>query len=170
MNSNQKKVAIGAIIGGLLMVVLVTVLYFSLPLPTGVASVLDRIIFAMRWNVVAELPLVLALIVVGQSRFFSEAIDPLRHAEDRKMEINGRVVDNTLQQNFVFLIGTIVLSTNLTAETIKLIPALVLVYVIARIAFWIGYHIDPMYRAPGMAATSYMNVGILLVILYYFVY
>lgn len=82
------------------------------------------------------------------------------------MEINGRVVDNTLQQNFVFLVGTLALSTDLTSETIKLIPALVVVFVLARVAFWAGYRIHPLYRAPGMVATAYMNLSILLAVLY----
>jgi hypothetical protein len=42
---------------------------------------------------------------VGNSRFLSEAIDPTRHAESRSMEIDGRVVDNTLQQNFLLAIA-----------------------------------------------------------------
>ena len=35
------------------------------------------------------------------------------------------------------------------------------VFVFARIAFWIGYRIDPLYRAFGMAATLYLNLGLL---------
>jgi hypothetical protein len=110
------------------------------------------------------------LVVVGNERFLSTAIDPLRHAENKAIEINGRVADNTLQQNFVFLIGTLALSTFLTNETIKLIPALMVVFIVARIVFWIGYRINPLYRAPGMAATAYMNVGILIATLYQFVF
>jgi hypothetical protein len=32
---------------------------------------------------------------------------------------------------------------------------------VARMAFWIGYRIDPLYRAFGMGATGYLNVGLL---------
>ncbi len=57
MNSDQKKVVVGAISGGLSMVVLVAVFYLVLPLPGGVTTVFERIIFALQWNVVALLPL-----------------------------------------------------------------------------------------------------------------
>ncbi len=168
MNPDQKKVAVGAASGVLSMVVLVYVIYSLLPTMTGMDTVLERIILTLQLNVIAVLPFFIGVAVVANGRFFSSAIDPLRHAEDQAMEINGRVVDNTLQQNFVFFVGTLALSTFLSGVTIKLIPALVTVYVLARITFWVGYRIDPLYRAPGMAATSYMNVGILLSTLYFF--
>ena len=34
-------------------------------------------------------------------------------------------------------------------------------FVAARIAFWIGYRMHPLYRAPGMAATGFLNLGLL---------
>jgi hypothetical protein len=43
----------------------------------------------------------------------------------------------------------------------RAIPAVTLVFVVARIAFWIGYRIHPLYRAFGMAATGYLNIGLL---------
>jgi hypothetical protein len=77
------------------------------------------------------------------------------------MQINGRVVENTLQQFLLYLVGTLALSVNLTAEQMRVIPATAIVFVVARIAFWIGYRIHPLYRAFGMAATGYLNLGIL---------
>ena len=35
------------------------------------------------------------------------------------------------------------------------------VFVIARFAFWIGYRVRPIYRAPGMSATGYLNAGLM---------
>jgi hypothetical protein len=170
MNFDQKKVAVGATSGVASMVLLVALIYSVLPTIFGMGSVLERIIFTLRLNVLAVIPFFIGVAIVSNERFLSKAIDPLRHVEDRVMEIDGRVVDNTLQQNFVFLVGTLALSTFLSDETIKLIPALVAVFILARIIFWIGYRIDPLYRAPGMAATSYMNVGILLSALYFFLF
>ena len=34
-------------------------------------------------------------------------------------------------------------------------------FVLARIAFWVGYRISPMGRAPGMAAGFFINLGML---------
>ena len=166
MNVDQKKVAIGAASGVACMFFLTAAVYAVFPAITDIDTVIDRLVFTLKLNVFAVIPLFVAVAAVGNGRFLSDAIDPLRHVENRAMEINGRVIDNTLQQNFVFLIGTLALSSYLTSDTIKLIPVLVVVFVLARIVFWVGYRIHPLYRAPGMAATSYMNLGILLTVLY----
>jgi hypothetical protein len=98
---------------------------------------------------------------VGNNRFLTEAIDPTLAKEDRATQINGRVVDNTLQQFVVFFVATMALSVNLTPAQMRIIPAATIVFVAARAAFWFGYRIHPLYRAPGMAATGYLNVGLL---------
>jgi MAPEG family len=112
------------------------------------------------------LPLLIGIILVGNDRFLSEAIDPTLQKEDQATQINGRVVENTLQQFVMFLVGTLALSVNLTAEQMRAIPAVVIVFIVARILFWVGYRIHPLYRAFGMAATGYLNVGILALTLW----
>ncbi len=169
MNTDQKIVAVGAASGVVSMMILVALLYWNLPIPDGMDNPFDRVIFTLRMNLVAALPLFIGIVTVGNNRFLSEAIDPLRHAEDRATIINGRFVDNTLQQNFLFLVGTLALSTLLEAASMKLMVALTLVFVIARIVFWIGYR-DPLYRAPGMAATIYMNLCIIVSVLYFLIF
>ena len=170
MNTDQKIVAVGAASGVVVMIILVAFLYWILPNPAGMGNPLDHIIFTLRINLVAALPLFIGIVTVGNNRFLSEAIDPLRHAEDRATIINGRFVDNTLQQNFLFLVGTMALSTFLDAASIKIMVSLTLVFVLARIVFWIGYRIDSLYRAPGMAATVYMNLCIILSVLYFLIF
>src|SRR5262249_33212708 len=79
--------------------------------------------------------------------------------EDAATQINGRVVDNTLQQFVLFLVATLALSVNLTAAQMRIIPAAAMVFVVARAAFWVGYRIHPPYRAFGMAAAGYLKRG-----------
>ena len=149
------------------MVLLVALLYHVLP-PVPAMDLVNRLAYALNLNVVAIIPLFIMFIAVGNGRFLSEAIDPTRHVESREMEINAKVANNTLEQGFVFFVGTLALSTRLAPESMTLIPALAIVFILARIVFWIGYRKNPLYRAPGMAATSYMNLGILLTALYLF--
>ena len=101
------------------------------------------------------------MLTVGNNRFLSEAIDPTLQKEDLATQINGRVVENTLQQFALFLVAITALSVNLTTDTMRIVPATAIVFVVARAAFWIGYRMDPLYRAFGMAATGYLNVGLL---------
>ena len=169
MNSSQKIVARGAASGVITMALLNYALYQLLPTIPGIETATDRLVFALHMNVFASMPFFVMMIFVANGRFLSDAIDPTKHAESKAMEINGRVADNTLQQNFVFFVGTLALATFLDATSIKVLIPLTIVFILARIAFWIGYRMDPLYRAPGMAATSYMNLGILIASVYFFI-
>ena len=161
MTNEQKIVAIGAASGVAAMFTAVLVLYQLWPTNPGLGDVNSRLAYALQANVFAVLPLLIGIMVVGNDRFLSEAIDPTLHKEDRGTQIDNRVVENTLQQFLIFLIGTLALSVNLTAEQMRAIPVVVVVFIAARVAFWVGYRIHPLYRAFGMAATGYLNVGIL---------
>ena len=161
MTSDQKTVAVGAASGALTMIAAIAGIYQIWGDTSGLTDVASRIAYALKANAFAAIPLLVGMITVGNNRFLSEAIDPTLHEEDQATVINGRVLDNTLQQNVVFLIGTLALSVSLLPGQMKVIAAATIVFVVARFAFWIGYRIHPLYRAFGMAATMYLNIGFL---------
>ncbi len=74
------------------------------------------------------------------------------------MIINGRVADNTLQQFALFVAASLAVEAGGFGDELSIVASGAIIFVIARVAFWIGYRIDPLYRAAGMAATSYLNV------------
>lgn len=160
--SPQQIVAIGAFSGVVTMVASVFLLYTFLPNPANQISLFDQIIWTIKFEIFALLPLLIGIITIGNERFLSDAIDPLLHKESRTMEVNARFVDNTLQQTVLFIPSLLAISTLITSDQMKIIPALVIVFIVARAVFWFGYHRNPLYRAPGMAATGYMIVGMLL--------
>src|SRR3954468_7776672 len=150
MTKEQKIVAAGAATGVLTMAVSVWILTRLLPAPEIGDALGERLAYALLANVIALVPFFIMLITVGNSRFLSEAIDPTRRAESRAMEIDGRVADNTFQQNFVFAIASLALSTAVPLDHLQVVWACTLVFLVARAAFWLGYRINPLYRAPGM--------------------
>jgi hypothetical protein len=160
-------VGIGAASGVALMAVSVWILTGLLPQPTIPDAPGERIAYALRANVVALVPLFVMLITVGNSRFLSDAVDPTRRAESQSMEIDGRVAANTLEQNFGFAVAPLALSTLVPLLHMQVVLACAIVFVIARAAFWIGYRMNPLYRAPGMSATAYLNIGMILYVLYH---
>ena len=166
MTREQKTVAIGAASGVAVMALSVWLLTKALPTPKMAGSMAERLAYALWANVVAIVPFFAMLAHVGNSRFLSEAIDPTRHAESRTMEIDGRVADNTLQQNFVFAVATLALATVVPRSSLQVVWACAIVFVVARLVFWFGYRRHPLYRAPGMAATMYLNVGMIVYVLY----
>ena len=158
MSKDQKTVAIGAVSGIVGMILLVWGIAIYFPEPHVADGNGDRLAYAFRWSVIAVLPMFVMLVAVGNERYSSEAIDPTLGKESQKMVVNGRVADNTLQQFVCFLVGICALSVSLPIERISYVPAVAITFVISRTIFWIGYRIDPLYRAPGFSSTAYMNI------------
>jgi hypothetical protein len=161
MTRDQKIVATGAASGVVSMILAVAGIYQIWPSHAGFEDVASRIAYTLQASLFAVMPLLLGIITVGNNRFLSEAIDPTLQKEDKATLINGRFVENTLQQFVVFVVAIAGLSVNLAPAQMAIIPAAVIVFVIARMTFWIGYRIHPLYRAFGMAATAYLNIGLL---------
>ena len=149
MTRDQKIVGIGAASGVAAMIVAIAGIYQFWPSSPNLVDISSRLAYAP------------GIMTVGNNRFLSEAIDPTLRKEDAATQINGRVVENTLQQFVLFLVATTALSVNLTAAEMRIIPSAAIVFVAARLAFWAGYRIHPLYRAFGMAATAYLNIGLL---------
>jgi hypothetical protein len=166
MTRDQKIVGIGAASGVAAMIVAIAGTYQLWPSSPSLVDISSRLAYAVQANAFAVIPLLAGIITVGNNRFLSEAIDPTLRKEDAATQINGRVVDNTLQQFVLFLVATTALSVNLTAAEMRIIPGATIVFVAARLAFWVGYRIHPLYRAFGMAATAYLNIGLLALALW----
>jgi MAPEG family protein len=165
MRREQKIVAIGAASGVAGMALSVWALTQVLPAP-GIETMAERLSYALRINVVALIPFFVMLISIGNSRFLSDAIDPTLRAETPRQQIDGRVADNTLQQNFVFAVASLALSTLVDASHLQVLWSCAIVFMAARLLFWFGYRLHPLLRAPGMSATAYLNLGMILYVLY----
>lgn len=164
MTIEQQTVVKGAVSGLLGMAVLTWLFYTLLPTPVDIDESLERIVYALRWNAVAALPLFVMLATIGNRRFLGGVIDPLKASTDRSFQIDTRVATNTLEQTFVFFISSTALATFLSIPHIKLIGAFALVFIIARFVFWFGYRRHSLYRAPGMAATYITNLSMLIAV------
>ena len=165
MTRDQKIVATGAASGILSMVLLVWLLSRAIAAPF-LEGAAERLTYALPWAVTAAIPLFMMLAAVGNARFLSEAIDPTLGKEDHKTLINGRVADNTLQQFTVFAVALLALAVTLPSDRMSFVPATSITFIIARIVFWIGYRIHPLYRAPGFSSTAYLNLGMIVAVLW----
>ncbi len=166
MKTEQKVVGTGAALGVVSMVVGVWVLMQVVPDSTIMDTTANRLAYALAANMIAILPFFIMMVTVGNKRFLSSAIDPTRHAENAMLEIDGRVTDNTMQQTLVFFIVSLALSTVVPFIHLNVLFAAAIWFVIARTLFWVGYRIHPLYRAPGMAGTAYLNLFMLCYVLY----
>jgi hypothetical protein len=162
MTRDQKIVAAGALSGIAATALAIWLLTSLPPPPAGVETLADRLACAARWLAFAALPLFAMVAAVGNARFAGGAIDPTLGTEDRKLLVDGRVADNTTQQTLLLACGLLGLAASLPPEWMGLVRAAAIWFVLARIAFWIGYRIHPLYRAFGFASTAYLNFGLLL--------
>jgi hypothetical protein len=94
-------------------------------------------------------------------RFAGPVLDPTAGQETRFLVVNQRVISNTVEQMGVFIPAMLVLSARAPAAWASLGVALGPVFALARLAFWAGYMVTPVGRAPGMAATIAVNVAAL---------
>jgi hypothetical protein len=166
MKPEQKVVAIGAASGIAAMIIAVWLLTKVLPAPGIADEPAARLAYALRANVFALVPFFVMLVTIGNKRFLSDAIDPTRNAESAAMDIDGRVADNTLQQNFVFAVASLAVATLVPIGSVQVVWACAIWFVVARCVFWFGYRKHPLYRAPGMSGTAYMNLFMILYVLY----
>jgi len=162
MTRDQKKVAVGAVSGVTAMVLMVWGFSTLISPPPIADATAERLGYALPWAVLPAVLFFVMVGVVGNARFFSEAIDPTLGKENHKMVVDGRVADNTLQQLVLFLVGMLALAVTLPVARMSIVAAVSITFVIVRIAFWIGYRIEPVYRAFGFASTAYLNLGMLL--------
>jgi hypothetical protein len=144
------------------MLLLVWGLSTAITPPAIADTAADRLAYALHWTVPPALLLFVMFGAIGNARFLSEAIDPTLDKESKKMIVDGRVADNTLQQFVLFLVGVLALSVSLPIARLNIVAAVSITFVIVRIAFWIGYRIKPVHRAFGFASTAYMNLGMLV--------
>ena len=158
MTNDQKAVAIGASSGVATMLVALIALSYINPGIATDATAGERLASAVQWIALAALPLALAIGSVGNARFSSEAINPLAGKESPAVAVNCRVVDNTAQQFLLFGAASLAVAAGARGDQLGVVAAGAIIFVFARLAFWIGYRIRPVYRAAGFASTFYLNV------------
>ena len=136
-------------------------LYLFLPAP-GSAEPLPT---ALACGAIAALLTLMAGVeAVAHERLVTPAIDPLAGFETRRMRVNSRYLQNTLEQFVIFAAGLMALSAYATPRILVIVT---IVWVLMRWAFWAGYHQSPLLRgwgAPGMV----QSILVLLYVAYRF--
>jgi hypothetical protein len=124
---------------------------FNAPLVEGMADPLARLMFALKCATLAVLfTLVLGVEAVAHERLVSPAFDPLAGHETRRLRVNQRYLQNTLEQSVVFLVGLLGLAVYLEdGNQMRAVLATTVVWVLGRWAFWGGYHLGSTWRGIG---------------------
>jgi hypothetical protein len=129
---------------------------YLMPPLAGMDSFRDRMLFALKCCCIAVLfCLVTGVEAVAHERLSSPAFDPLSGFETRRLRVNQRYLQNTLEQILVFAAGLFGLAAYCPdGAAMRAVLATSVVWILARFAFWIGYHRSAAMRglgAPGVA-------------------
>jgi uncharacterized MAPEG superfamily protein len=118
---------------------------------------------ALAWLALAPAVVIFVLVTsVGNARFLGPGIDPLQGKDPRFVVVTNRVLANTVEQTFLFVLSGVALIALAPAEQLGAVPSLAVLFVVARMVFWIGYLRDALLRAPGMSLTIQINVVMLI--------
>ncbi|HUZ67227.1 MAG TPA: MAPEG family protein [Beijerinckiaceae bacterium] len=125
--------------------------YYFLPPIAGMTDPLARFALALKLCCVAILFCFLTGIeAVAHERLRSAAIDPLSGYETRRMKINLRYLQHTLEQLALFVPGLFALAFYCSdGRSMRAVVATTVVWIATRFAFWIGYHYGSQHRAVG---------------------
>jgi uncharacterized MAPEG superfamily protein len=125
------------------------------PLP-GMDSLGARMLLTLKcWCVAVLFCLVTGIEAVAHERLTSPAFDPLAGFETRRLRVNQRYLQNTVEQIIVFAAALFGLAAYCPdGSAMRAVVATTVVWIAARAAFWLGYHRSAALRgigAPGMA-------------------
>lgn len=154
--AKRQSIAIGMALGALWSVGLLAAAVWFVQIP----------VFALMPTIMTALlaPGLVMLLMVGrlaQRRFFDDTIID-GQALTGAAEIDQRVLRNTGEQMILALAIWPAAAVMLAGLGPGVIMTLGLGFAVARLAFWVGYHISPPLRAFGFAATFYPTVLVAL--------
>lgn len=148
--------------------VIAAALWFAIfliaPAINGMEALSARMLFTLKCCCIAVLfTLVMGVEAVAHERLQSAAFDPLAGHQTRRLQVNLRYLQNTLEQFIAFAVGLFGLAAYMTdGSAMRSVLATTVVWVLGRLGFWIGYHRSAAMRgigAPGVIVS-------LLVLLY----
>lgn len=121
------------------------------------SSMAVRLGFATAALLPAATLLLLVIAASSAGRLASAAFDPLAGRDGDFLQRNQRVITNTVEQLAVFAPALLAWGAGGGAAAMPGVLAAGFVFAAARAAFWVGYHLHPFGRAPGMGASMAMN-------------
>jgi hypothetical protein len=132
-------------------------------IPASAAGALpERLGLAFASLLPAVCVLNLMVVVQMRLRLAYGAVDPLAGRDTRPLQVNQRVLTNTVEQLTGFAPALLALAAGASPARMPMILAAALVFALMRLVFWGGYLLGPLLRAPGMAATFAINIATLI--------
>ena len=132
-------------------------LYFPFPEPR-LPTLLYRFVFTLRWLMLSSVSVMFGVAWIASLPFFTPAINSLDKCTDKYVALPSRYLQDTFEQFSLHFVALLVLTTHVSAANMHLIPCLVVLFLIGRVLFGVGFVKHYSYRALGFALTFYPTV------------
>jgi hypothetical protein len=122
----------------------------------------DRIALVIKDAVIAILPAVLAICIVAAQRLDPSMWVGRTAKPNSALDINTRFILNTFEQFIAYFIGNAGMALYCPPEEARSLIILTALFLLGRVLFWVGYHVNPYLRAFGFGITFYPTVAVYL--------
>jgi len=120
----------------------------------------DRIAPVIKAAVFAILPAVIGICMVAAQRLDPNMWVGRTAKPNSALDINTRFILNTFEQFILYFIGNAALALYCPLEEARTLIILTILFVLGRLLFWVGYHVNPFLRAFGFGITFYPTVAV----------
>jgi hypothetical protein len=119
-------------------------------------------VVASSISLASVLTLLLMTESIAHERLVSDSFNPLAQRDSQRLQINQRVLQNTLEQLPLFGVGIAMICWLYPPElAFHAALAATIVWILSRWAFWIGYHIGPQHRIAGLVGSAQSMIVLL---------
>lgn len=159
--------------GGALIIVALLPLFLLLPLfvifheslfssanPANFSSTTDRLLYTLKMQAAPAFLLQLSILFVVAKRGLNPITRNPLSGHEYVVEKAVRILSNTLEQLVGFELGLFIYAVLAEDRFLYLIPAMVIVFCVGRIAFAIGYLVQPKYRIMGFVWTFLPTISL----------
>lgn len=145
--------------------------YYPFPKP-HLPTLLDRLVFTLRWLIVSLSTVFAGIIWVANTRFRTSAINPLNQSGTKYVEIRSRYL--TIPASLGQPVRLVHLSfwrehgigASACCQQADAMQNKTVLFCIARLLFAVGYSIDPHKRVVGFVMTFYPTILVIIYCLY----
>ncbi|XP_063425585.1 uncharacterized protein LOC134709345 [Mytilus trossulus] len=132
----------------------------TIPLDTSeLTTPTDRLIYTIRWLFLSSSTMMFAMFGVLRVRGSTDAIDPLNGSSENLVELPNRILRNTTEQLVLHASAVLTLCTFMDENSMRNIPLLVILFILGRLLYAIGFSSAPMNRALGFSMTFWPTMA-----------
>ncbi|XP_063425580.1 uncharacterized protein LOC134709344 [Mytilus trossulus] len=132
----------------------------SIPLDTSeLTSPINRLTYTIRWLFLSSTTILFAMFGVLNVRGKTDAIDPLNGGSENLVELPNRILRNTTEQFIIHASAVLTLSTFMDENSMRNIPLLVILFILGRLFYALGYSSAASKRSFGFSMTFMPTLG-----------